>query len=67
VTVHVPGMSSGLLRVYDLAGREVSSIKVTDGSGMWYGRNSSGGLLPAGVYTVVAPGGAARRLTLLSD
>lgn len=67
VTVHVPGMSSGLLRVYDLAGREVSSVKVTDGSGVWYGRDARGERLPAGVYTVVAPGGDARRLTLLSD
>ena len=67
VTVHVPGMSSGVLRVYDLAGREVSSIKVSDGSGVWYGRDARGERLPAGVYTVVAPGGVARRLTLLSD
>ncbi len=67
VTVHVPGMSSGLLRVYDLAGREVSSVKVTNGSGVWYGRDARGERLPAGVYTVVAPGGVARRLTLLSD
>jgi hypothetical protein len=67
VTVNVPGMSSGVLRVYDLAGREVSSVQVTDGSGVWYGRDARGERLPAGVYTVVAPGGVARQLTLLSD
>jgi len=65
VTVYVPGMSSGMLRVYDLAGREVSSIQVMNGSGVWYGRDARGERLPAGVYTVAAPDGAARRLTLL--
>ncbi len=58
---------SQVLRVYDIAGREVSSISISDGVGIWHGKSSSGERLPTGVYTLVGSPGICKRFTLLSD
>ncbi len=53
------------LRVFDLAGREVSSINVSGGVGVWSGTDSSGNRLPAGVYNIVGESEFHQRVTLL--
>ena len=64
VTVRT-GSETQTLRVYDITGREVSSIPVSDGTGIWHGRDFSGVRLPVGIYTVVGQSGFVHRLTLL--
>ena len=53
------------LKVYDIAGREVSSIFISDGIGIWYGVDFSGGRLPTGVYNIVGDLGFVHRITLI--
>lgn len=53
------------LRVFDLAGREVSSISLNDGVGIWNGIGFSGERLPAGVYSIAGEEGFHQRVTLL--
>lgn len=53
------------LRVFDLAGREVSSISLNDGVGVWNGIGFSGERLPAGVYSIAGEGGFHQKVTLL--
>jgi hypothetical protein len=60
------GSETQTLRVYDITGREVSSIPVSDGTGIWYGRDIAGIRLPTGIYTVVGQSGIIHRLTLLN-
>ena len=60
------GSETRTLRVYDITGREVSEISVSDGVGVWHGTEFSGKALPAGIYTITAESGPARRITLLS-
>jgi hypothetical protein len=48
----VTGGAVSELSVYDIAGRLVAEIPVTDGIGVWDGRGYSGVKLPSGVYTV---------------
>jgi len=55
------------LRVFDLAGREVSSISVSDGVGVWNGTSFSGVRLPAGVYSITDNDDFSRTVTLLSE
>ncbi len=64
VTVHT-GSETQTLRVYDITGREVSSIQVSDGTGIWHGMDFSGVRLPVGIYSVVGQSGFVHRLTLL--
>ncbi len=64
VTVRT-GSETQTLRVYDITGREVSSIRVSDGTGIWYGMDFSGVRLPVGIYSVVGQSGFVHRLTLL--
>lgn len=59
------GSGTQTLRVYDITGREVSNIPVSDGTGIWHGMDFSGVRLPAGIYTVVGQSGFVHRLTLL--
>ena len=54
------------LKVFDISGREVSEISVTDGLGTWQGRDFAGTRLPAGVYSVMGNSGLGKRITLLS-
>lgn len=61
------GTQSMNLRVFDLLGREVADVSLSDGSGFWNGTGSSGERLPTGVYTVVGSPGVSKRFTLLSD
>jgi len=60
------GSETQTLRVYDITGREVSSIPVSEGTGIWYGRDIEGIRLPTGIYTVVGQSGIIHRLTLLN-
>ena len=53
------------LKVYDIAGREVSSIFVSYGIGIWYGRDFSGDRLPTGVYNIIGDSGFVHRITLI--
>jgi len=55
------------LRVFDLAGREVSSISVSGGIGVWNGTGFSGEKLPAGIYNIIDISGYIERITLLDQ
>lgn len=44
---------SQTLRVYDISGREVSSIVVSDGVGTWSGTGFLGERLSAGIYNII--------------
>lgn len=61
------GAQSMNLRVFDLLGREVADVSLSNGSVFWDGTDSSGERLPTGVYTVVGSPGVSKRFTLLSD
>jgi hypothetical protein len=65
VVFSVTGRYSGELVVFDLSGREVSSVALADGVGYWDGIGYSGDRLPAGVYTVQGENGLTQRFTLL--
>ena len=67
VLFSLTGSQSMNLRVFDLSGREVADVSLSDGSVFWNGTGSSGERLPTGVYTVVGSSGISKRLTLLSD
>lgn len=66
VTVFTGNNTPLNLRVFDLAGREVSSIGVFDGVGVWNGTGFSGKRLPAGVYSVIGNSGFIKCITLLN-
>ncbi|HPR22061.1 MAG TPA: hypothetical protein PK991_05115 [Candidatus Sabulitectum sp.] len=55
------------LRVFDLTGREVSSISVLEGVGVWNGTGFSGERLPAGVYSITDNDDFSRTVTLLNE
>ena len=65
VTVYTGTSASQTLRVFDLYGREVSSIAVTDGTAVWNGDDFTGKRLPAGIYTIAGENGLLQRLALL--
>ena len=65
VTVQTTSESQ-TLRVFDISGREVSSISVSDGAGTWSGTGFSGERLPVGIYNVADSAGGLQRITLLS-
>ncbi len=65
VTVYTGTNTLQTLRVFDLYGREVSSIAVTDGTGIWNGDDFTGKRLPAGIYTITGDNGLQQRLALL--
>ncbi|MCK5134058.1 MAG: hypothetical protein KAR40_18150 [Candidatus Sabulitectum sp.] len=65
VTISTAISTEQELRVYDISGREVSSISVSDGIGTWYGRGFSGERLPTGIYNIVGVSGFIQRITLL--
>lgn len=67
VQFFLEGIESTTLRVFDLAGREVAAVNVSEGSGFWDGTGFSGSRLPAGIYTVVCEQGLSMRLTLLQE
>jgi len=54
------------LKVFDLLGRQVSSVEISDGTGFWNGTAYSGEKLPAGVYTVVCAPNVFHRFSLLN-
>jgi hypothetical protein len=58
--------ASQTLRVYDISGREVSSIAVSDGVGIWYGIGFSGERLPTGIYNIIGDSTILQRITLLN-
>jgi len=64
VTVYASSEAE-VLRVFDIAGREVSSIPVSEGTGVWHGTDFSGNRLPVGVYSVVENSSVQSRITLL--
>jgi len=53
------------LRIFDLAGRKVSDVPVSDGVGVWNGTGFSGERLPAGIYNIVGEDQFHQRVTLL--
>ena len=65
VTVFTGNNTPLNLRVFDLAGREVSSISVSGGIGVWNGTDFSGNRLPAGVYSIIGNSEFHERVTLL--
>ncbi len=67
VTVFARSNTPLNLRVIDLAGRQVSSISVSEGVGTWNGTDFSGERLPAGVYSIVGDSGILQRITLLNQ
>ncbi|MFA6619447.1 MAG: FlgD immunoglobulin-like domain containing protein, partial [Candidatus Neomarinimicrobiota bacterium] len=64
VTVQTTSESQ-TLRVFDISGREVSSISVSDGADTWSGTGFCGERLPTGIYNIVAESGFIQRITLL--
>ena len=64
VTVYTSS-GSDALRVFDVSGREVSEISVSDGVGVWNGTAFSGERLPAGIYNIIDTTGYIQRVTLL--
>ena len=64
VTVY-SSSGSDALRVFDVSGREVSEISVSDGVGVWNGTAFSGERLPAGIYNIIDTTGYIQRVTLL--
>ncbi|PIE52070.1 hypothetical protein CSA37_08425 [Candidatus Fermentibacteria bacterium] len=66
VTVYT-NSESQTLRVFDISGREVSQICVSEGSGVWHGTSFAGERLPSGLYNVVEETGSVKRITLLSE
>lgn len=61
------GTGDTSLRVFDLMGREVSDISVSDGVGVWNGAAFSGERLPAGIYNIIDVTGNIQRITLLNQ
>ncbi|MCD4707638.1 MAG: hypothetical protein K8S62_07850 [Candidatus Sabulitectum sp.] len=55
-----------ILKVFDLLGRQVSSVEISDGTGFWNGVGYSGERLPAGVYTATGAQGISMQFTLLN-
>ncbi len=67
VQFFLDGADSMELRVFDITGRIVAGVPLSDGNGFWNGTGSSGERLPSGVYTVVGDQGVSLRITLLGD
>ena len=67
VQFFLEGAEATTLQVYDLAGREVARVFLTEGTGFWDGTGSTGTRLPVGAYTVVGEQGISKRLTLLQE
>jgi hypothetical protein len=65
VVFSVTGNYSGELVIFDLTGREVAGVTLSDGIGWWDGSDYSDSRLPAGVYTVRNHDGLIRQFTLL--
>jgi len=65
VQFYLEGADSMELRVFDISGRMVAGVSMSDGAGYWQGTGSSGERLPSGVYTVVGDQGVSLRITLL--
>lgn len=53
------------LKVYDMSGRKVSTITISDGIGFWNGEADSGERLPSSIYSIVDETGIVQRITLL--
>lgn len=67
VRFFLEGAETMNLHVYDITGREVAVVSVSDGTGFWNGNDSSGERMPTGVYTVVGDQGISLRITLLGE
>ena len=67
VQFYLDGADSMELRVYDITGRMVAGVSMSNGNGFWNGTGSSGERLPSGVYTVVGDQGVSLRITLLGE
>mgnify|MGYP006987899267 FL=1 len=61
------GSDSMELRVYDITGRMVAGVSMSDGIGFWNGTGTAGERLPSGVYTVVGQQGVSLCITLLGE
>jgi len=66
VRFNVEGISVTFLEVYDVAGRKVAQVPVSNGIGLWDGTDTAGDRLPFGVYRV-SGGEASTVVTLLCD
>ena len=67
VQFFLEGADSMELRVYDITGREVAVVSVSDGIGNWDGKDYMGKRLPSGVYAVVGDTEASLLLTILRE
>jgi len=67
VQFFLDGADSMELRVFDITGRMVAGVSLSDGIGFWNGTGSSGNRLPSAVYTVVGDQGVSMRITLLGE
>ncbi len=67
VQFFLDGADSMELRVFDITGRMVTGVSLSDGNGFWNGTGSSGERLPSGVYTLVGDQGVSLRITLLEE
>ncbi len=67
VQFYLEGDDSMELRVFDITGRIVADVSLSDGIGFWNGTGSSGDRLPSGVYTVVGDQEVSLRITLLGE
>ena len=67
VQFYLDGADSMELRIFDITGRMVIDVSMSDGNGFWNGMDSSGERLPVGIYTVVGEQGVSLRITLLGE
>jgi len=67
VQFYLEGADSMELRVFDITGRMVAGLFVSDGTGYWQGTGLTGERLPSGVYSVVGDQGVSLRITLLGE
>ena len=61
------GADSMELRIFDITGRMVAGLSLSDGVGYWQGTGFTGERLPSGVYTVVGNQGVSLSITLLGE
>ena len=67
VQFYLEGADSMDLRVFDITGRMVAGLSLSDGVGYWQGTGFTGERLPSGVYTVVGNQGVSLSITLLGE
>ena len=67
IQIFLDGADSMELSIFDITGRMVAGVSMSDGCGFWNGTSSSGEKLPSGVYTVVGDQGVSLCITLLGE